>query len=1480
MDEQELNLDLEDDGVEAVHDASNAGRDLEPEFDRDRPILETLYRAGVWKKGTTNSVALARLLVGNPRIGYTLNQALPRAGDDEDVVQKSYSDLSGRHRQRIRHALCEFITSTTRLALKGMSDSFIEEATFDALEHSLHKRRKVEVSLTSIERLKSMDNLTAGIRAVLSKNGKYSSLERRTIFALLSRLNKKQFTYEISAQMEGFGRTRVDRWMNRARFDYESLVYEKELQPISYRIEKKPENVVNACVDFLLEDKNVRPIATGIKLLLVDGASKVIPSVTRRYGKAELYRGYLKHIGVKGDDNQPDDTVQNKYLAKVRGVNWENAEERRVIQAMGSQIRARYYLKKQSFYDVVSSITSSQQRQAKGADSKIFENLHLALHQLRKTINALDDKYKAFSQVPQAEEKEQSLTPELFSSWLRDIEELNKRSYRSNHAVDNIPRSQEELDVLTTPEGVAERCLTHCAAHAVCEAKAMRGDVVCSPETVCPRCALPFETLKSIEVLAEKIREDHPNAYKHLLEVLLPQFKDGFVYLMGHLLRCRVQEMRSAELLRDLAPNKAYLIMDYKQKFKPERGFEDQHLFFQKSGSIQYHGTAVIVVKDESKPHLIAGDRLSFSNLMRSGRYEVRFVDHIMYGNVDLPASLTLAIIERVFRRVKVIYPHVDTCIIQSDNAGQYKTAGTKILSLLFYMTTGVKIERFLHNEPQNGKTLLDRHFGEVTVKVRRYLCGGADEDRAVVLSTDLIEALEGLRNTHLVVLGFGVDFTREVAALREGVSVYPRSAVPQLSEEEQKVLDDKLPSEAGFLLARAKQLADIINKYRGTCEAHGLFEHISKLNKATLDREYGKVAQIREVEFIWPEMASRTTVPESLIVRTYRHGLDFRTRKEFDVMTLPLMKVVWTELAADVYETQGTLTGAREEQVLSPHYIQSFIGRDAPAYTQSASLDKSILDKRKERIGEYTLCARCHEYTISPHNGTCDEYRDTTVLGHARRHAYDIMRKRWDVSIDYRILADEGAVNASEEEINEAPPLRRSQRASRVDYRRMINGMDIEEVEEGEENVAVVEDAAAAAAARVNADRDRNREHRYSVSRVGLGDINLRHMNINNMLSIFQRGWADHPGSRISPLAFEFFVWVKSGEYFMRHAKLRHHDLLEEVLRATRFNFPLFAPRGMVGVSTLANRCLKASKEWLKHRIQFSSYLSEDGVGLDVDASAELYESLGEEPYNPVAKEALRREAWYRGIEVAKQARGDTKASLWSKIVAWQQERSDRIVAAHVRNNGDNGVSIFLSSSAALEVPWYDMKTCVLEYECRRRGIEIKSTNHEKMVRKLLVFHEVEPEQIQLRIQAMSITKRERIQDELKSGERYISYEKSLNEYWLARDIKDGVAIVSQPVPPPPQGNQGAPQAGAAAVPAAEVDVGVSVDPDGSENAPQEAAIQIDEEPANVIEMIEEEADDDGGVAGEGLSEDENDSTENDPEDDTIHAVIDDDWD
>ncbi|ETV72807.1 hypothetical protein H257_12169 [Aphanomyces astaci] len=110
---------------------------------------------------------------------------------------------------------------------------------------------------------------------------------------------------------------------------------------------------------------------------------------------------------------------------------------------------------------------------------------------------------------------------------------------------------------------------------------------------------------------------------------------------------------RKLEVIRHMAHNEVYIVLDYKMKLDPMYPRETTIQHYGKRG-ISWHG-ACVIYKDSQSTH------------------NMRYMDHLIHNDNRQDPGSVLALMELILLQVKTEFPTTAMASFQSDNASTYQ---------------------------------------------------------------------------------------------------------------------------------------------------------------------------------------------------------------------------------------------------------------------------------------------------------------------------------------------------------------------------------------------------------------------------------------------------------------------------------------------------------------------------------------------------------------------------------------------------------------------------------------------------------------------------------------------------------------------------------------------------------------------------------------------------------------------------------------
>ena len=230
----------------------------------------------------------------------------------------------------------------------------------------------------------------------------------------------------------------------------------------------------------------------------------------------------------------------------------------------------------------------------------------------------------------------------------------------------------------------------------------------------------------------------------------------------AHILRSINQDQARLEILQNLGPQSALLVLDWAMKFLPRKFREAQSDWFGKRG-ISWHITVAMRRSEEGNLQMVT------------------FVH--LFEKCSQVSSTVLAIIDDVFHQIKSIAPEVSTVFLRQDNAGCYHSA--EMLLSVNQIATKYNMQLSMDfSDPQGGKGSCDRKAATIKTKMKIYLNEGHDIETAEQMVA-AIESQGGVPGVRVKLCGpqnegvpfpvkwEGISFLNNMKFSKEGIRVW-----------------------------------------------------------------------------------------------------------------------------------------------------------------------------------------------------------------------------------------------------------------------------------------------------------------------------------------------------------------------------------------------------------------------------------------------------------------------------------------------------------------------------------------------------------------------------------------------------------------------------------------------------------------------------------------------------------------------------------
>ncbi|CAH3019314.1 unnamed protein product [Porites evermanni] len=266
------------------------------------------------------------------------------------------------------------------------------------------------------------------------------------------------------------------------------------------------------------------------------------------------------------------------------------------------------------------------------------------------------------------------------------------------------------------------QCADHCRVFALSDPE----DHLCEHEHTksCQSCDNIKNVLEEIElVLSSRDLHFRYQDEKGELEHDISNAIDKIERWKAHILRAVHQDVAKDDILNNMTPEQALIIMDWAMKFLPLKYRETQGEWFGKKG-LSWHVTAVITKPKEE--------------------FEVRTYVHLL-DHCSQNWFAVASIYENTLMEIKRKSPEINEAFVRSDNAGCYHCALLLLSIPGISQRTGVTTSRYDFSESNSGKDICDRHISPLKSHIRQYVNAGNDVEKAKDMKK-AIDSYSGVR--------------------------------------------------------------------------------------------------------------------------------------------------------------------------------------------------------------------------------------------------------------------------------------------------------------------------------------------------------------------------------------------------------------------------------------------------------------------------------------------------------------------------------------------------------------------------------------------------------------------------------------------------------------------------------------------------------------------------------------------------------------
>jgi hypothetical protein len=297
---------------------------------------------------------------------------------------------------------------------------------------------------------------------------------------------------------------------------------------------------------------------------------------------------------------------------------------------------------------------------------------------------------------------------------------------------DNEPNSEDE-------SGARQRQCKESTKNAEDEGSKMSDDEdsIMDLDDGCNACRFPFfflhelrkETITQHKARTDRVKKAKANSPDNTIDKefdkkladavnVINQVEEKFHLFMKHKQRVVNQqnELREIEttMRNEVKQSKGdgtqlMIVIDWKMKFENIVKLEGTHQHYGKRG-ISWHGVFGYFYRWNEEKDL--------------AEKVVIKVDQILDTDTLQDGEAVLSMVECFLLCVEDNFPHLQTGIFQSDNAGCYHDKALVFGVAFLNQMPGrnIRIERIVHTETQDGKSLLDAHFARGTKQAVKYI--------------------------------------------------------------------------------------------------------------------------------------------------------------------------------------------------------------------------------------------------------------------------------------------------------------------------------------------------------------------------------------------------------------------------------------------------------------------------------------------------------------------------------------------------------------------------------------------------------------------------------------------------------------------------------------------------------------------------------------------------------------------------------------
>ncbi len=266
--------------------------------------------------------------------------------------------------------------------------------------------------------------------------------------------------------------------------------------------------------------------------------------------------------------------------------------------------------------------------------------------------------------------------------------------------------------------------------------------------------------VKEVEAVLDSLED---GAVKDEMKYDVSHYVEKIEAWKAHLLRSINQDQARLDILQDLNPESALLVLDWAMKFLPRKFREAQSDWFGKRG-ISWHITVAIRKTEDDKMQM-----LTFVHVFEKCTQE---------------SDTVLAIVDDVFSQLKSVAPEIKTVFLRQDNAGCYHSTSMLLSVQQLATKNNIHLSRVDYSDPQGGKGSCDRKAATIKSHIKVYLNEGHDVEtpEQMVAAIESSRGIPGVRVTlcgqQTTQLPFpvtweGISFLNNMELSEEGIRVW-----------------------------------------------------------------------------------------------------------------------------------------------------------------------------------------------------------------------------------------------------------------------------------------------------------------------------------------------------------------------------------------------------------------------------------------------------------------------------------------------------------------------------------------------------------------------------------------------------------------------------------------------------------------------------------------------------------------------------------